>query len=60
MGYSPWGHKESGTTQQLTHKITPAGNTPQGELWLSVLWSSWRVQAIVSKEVTRKHEFGPN
>ena len=19
MGYSPWGHKESGTTEQLTH-----------------------------------------
>ena len=23
MGYGPWGHKESGTTEQLTHTHSP-------------------------------------
>ena len=23
MGYTPWGHKESDTTEQLTHNIAP-------------------------------------
>ena len=32
MDYSPWGHKELGRTEQLTHKIVKHGSQDKQEL----------------------------
>ena len=34
MGYSPWGRKESDTTEQLTHTLTTVMSADPTYLWL--------------------------
>ena len=61
MGYSPWGRKESGTTEQLTTRPLQLA-TLLGEnsgFQCCGPHGGYR-QPIVSKEVARKLEFGPN
>ena len=50
MGYRPWGHKESDTTEQLTHtrtqSLVPVKLDIRKLIWVQMVFTQWRISVL--------------
>ena len=55
MGYRPWGHKESNTTEQLTHTGTQSLVPVKLDIrkviirkliWVQMVFTQWRISVL--------------